>query len=278
MKTILVPTDFSACAEQAARAAFKLAKTTESEVHFLHIADIPIDWHGIADSARLYPEVTKKVEHYHSLLDNLVDEAGKLGITSHKYLVFNKDYRAILEHLGAHAIDLVVMGSRGAAGLKGWLMGSNTQKIVRLSEVPVLVIKEDTPDSFKTDHMVFVSDFNEEVMDQFKVYVEFVQQFNAKLSLLFINTPENFTDTLTTKIKMGNYAMHAPGVVENTFVFNHYNFIKGLEAFCQDHKIDALGMITHGSSSGMHLFNSSLTEKVVNRIQLPILTMHFSKD
>lgn len=276
MKKILVPTDFSKCAGKAAVAAMKLAQNTESEIHFLHAADIPIDWQNMTDSEKMYPEVTKKIKYYHAILDSLVQDAGKSAISAHKYLAFNKDYQAILEHISEHEIDMVVMGSRGASGLKEWLVGSNTQKIVRLSPVPVLVIKEDAFDYFKLDRMVFVSDFNEQVMDQFKFYVDFVQQLDAKLSLLFINTPENFTDTITTKIKMGNYAMHAPGTVDNTYIFNHFNFMQGLEAFCQEHQVDALGMITHGDSSGMHLFNHSLTEKAVNRIQLPILTMHFS--
>ena len=275
MKKILVPTDFSECAAKAVSAALKLAATTEFQIHFLHVADIPIDWQRLTDNEKLYPEVAKKVKKYHSLLDQLVDTTKRQGISAHKYLVFNKNYQAILEHLDQYKIDLVVMGSRGASGLKEWLVGSNTQKIVRFSPVPVLVIKEDMQE-FKIDHMVFVSDFDEEVMDQFKVYIEFIQQLNAKLSLLFINTPENFTDTITTKIRMGNYALHAPGTIDNTYIFNHYDFMQGLDAFCQEHQIDAIGMITHGNSSGMHLFNNSLTEKVVNHVKLPVLTMHFS--
>ena len=278
MKKILVPTDFSRCAENAWQASLKLAQLAGAEIHFLHVADIPIGWQSLGDGEKRYPEVTQRVKGYHTQLDRLVDETEKSGIVAHKYLAFNKDHQAILDHISDFDIDLVVMGSRGATGLKEWIVGSNTQKIVRMSPVPVLVTKDIEPDGFKLENLVFVSDFNDEVMDQFKNYVEFAQLFNAKLSLLFINTPENFTDSLTTKIKMGNYAMHAPGVVENTYVFNHYNFHRGLNAFCQEHHIDALCMITHGSTSGVHLFNSSLTEKVVNHSEIPVLTMHFSNE
>lgn len=273
MKKILVPTDFSACANSAAAAALKIAEATQSEVHFLHLTDIPVDWQTLTDNKKMYPDVNKKINQYRSLLDELVRDAERRGIKASKYLVFNRDFQAILEHLDQYKIDFVVMGSRGASGLKEWVVGSNTQKIVRLSPVPVLVIKEGTVD-LKIDHLVFVSDFNDEVMDQFKFYLTFVKTLKARMSLLFINTPENFTDTLTTKILMGNYAMHAPGTIENTYIFNHYSFMRGLEAFCQEHKVDALGMITHGKPSGMHLFNNSLTEKVVNHVQLPVLTMH----
>ncbi len=277
MKKILVPTDFSDCANNAWKASLKLAHAIGAELHFLHVADIPMDWQTMGDEERMYPEVTKKVKDYHSQLDKLVGESEKTGVSAHKHLAFNRDYRAILDHISESDIDLVVMGSRGATGLKGWIVGSNTQKIVRMSPVPVLVIKDFESEEFKLDNLVFVSDFNEQVLDQFKNYVAFARLFEAKLSLLFINTPENFTDTLTTKINMGNYAMHAPGLVENTYIFNHYNFLRGLNAFCEQYQIDALCMITHGNTSGMHLFNNSLTEKVVNHMKLPVLTMHFTK-
>jgi nucleotide-binding universal stress UspA family protein len=275
MKKILVPTDFSECASKAAQTAMKISGTTDTEIHYLHIANVPIDWATMNDSEKRYPEVTKEIRHYQLALDKLVDESKHAGNQAHKYLIFNKNYKAILRHIDDHQIDMVIMGSNGATGLKELLMGSNTQKIVRLSPVPVLVVKDDIFDHFKLDRMVFVSDFREEVMDQFKTFVEFVQSLNAKLLLLFVNTPENFTDTLTTKTIMGNYAMHAPGAIENTYVFNSYGFMGGLDAFCQEHQVDAIGMITHGGSTGLHLFNSSLTEKVVNHSKIPVLTMHF---
>jgi len=276
MKKILVPTDFSKCAVSAADYAMLLAQKMEAEVHFLHVADVPVDWSAMDNSEKIYPEVTKTVGHAQRALDQLVQQSERLGLTAKKYLSYNKDYRAILEYIDSKNIDMVVMGSTGATGLKELLIGSNTQKIVRLSPVPVLVIKEQDFDNPKLDHMVFVSDFDEEVMEQFKRFVEFVQNFDVKLSLLFVNTPEIFTDTLTTKIKMGNYANHAAEVVENSFVFNSYNIMKGLQAFCKENQPDAIGMITHGSSSGLHLFNHSLTEKVVNHSEIPVLTMHFS--
>ncbi len=70
--------------------------------------------------------------------------------------------------------------------------------------------------------------------------------------------------------------MHAPGVVDSTYVFNFYNFQEGLEKFCIEKKIDMISMITHGGASGLHLFNNSLTERIVNHVDIPLLTMHSS--
>lgn len=276
MQKILVPTDFSQCAEKASSVALELACKSHAEIHFLHIASVPTDWTTLVDSSKIYPEVTKMINNCHYKLDDLVSAAESKNISAQKYLVYNQNYQGILQHIEKNQVDLVVMGSQGATGLKEFLLGSNTQKVVRMSQVPVLVIKEDLPDDFQVKNIVFASDFREEVMDQFKVFVDMARVLDAKLLLLFVNTPANFTDTLTTKIRMGNYALHAPGIVEDTYVFNYYNFQEGLEKFCVEKEIDMISMITHGGTSGLHLFNNSLTERIVNHVDIPLLTMHFS--
>ncbi len=276
MKKILVPTDFSQCAERASSVALSLARKTQAEVHFLHIASVPTAWTTMVNSSDMYPDITKMVKHCQDKLDQLDSQAESENISARKFLVYNQNYRGILQHIENNNIDLVVMGSQGASGIKEFLIGSNTQKVVRLSPVPVLVIKDNLPEDFQVKNIVFASDFREEVMDQFKFFVEFARVLEAKLLLLFVNTPSNFTDTLTTKIRMGNYAMHAPGVVDDTYVFNYYNFQEGLEKFCAENEIDIISMITHGGSSGVHLFNNSLTESMVNHVDIPLLTIHFS--
>ena len=272
MNKILVPTDFSACANKAFQVAKWLAQKSPNEIHLLHIESTPQDW---AQLDR-YPEVSKRVAAANRNLDQWVDEVSSKDVAGKKFLVYNKNYHAIIEHVKEHDIDIVVMGSRGSSGLKEFVVGSNTQKVVRLSPVPVLVVKEDLPEDYSIQNIAFVSDFHEEVMDQFKKFVDLAHSWQAQLFLLFVNTPTNFTDTLTTKIKMGNYAMHAPGMVENTYVFNDHSFERGLKNFCEEHEIDLVGMITHGGHSPWQLFNNSLTESMVNHLEIPLLTMHFN--
>lgn len=161
----------------------------------------------------MFPDVTKMVKNCQHKLDDLLSQAESQNVPSQKYLVYNQNYQGIIQHIRKKSIDMVVMGSQGASGLKEFLLGSNTQKVVRMSPAPVLVIKENLPKDFQVKKMVFASDFREEVMDQFKVFVEIARVLEAKLSLLFVNTPSNFTDTLITKIRMGNY-VHLVGLLK----------------------------------------------------------------
>jgi nucleotide-binding universal stress UspA family protein len=50
-------------------------------------------------------------------------------------------HQAILDYIGEHDIDLVVMGTHGRTGLDRYLLGSITEKVVRLSDAPVLTVR-----------------------------------------------------------------------------------------------------------------------------------------
>ena len=275
MKKILVPTDFSPCAQAAVQAAIALGKDTPVEIQVLHIMAVPADWLTMDTQSAMYKDVDKKVKRVTAQLEELCQKIEKQGLSTRQYLAYNTGYQGILRHIQEHQTDMVIMGSRGASGLKEFVLGSNTQKIVRLSPVPVLVIKDENQNLPPT-RIAFVSDFDEEVMEQFKQFVDWAHQWNAQLYLLFVNTPSNFTDTITTKIKMGNYALHAPGVVHDTYVFNDYNFEEGVRKFCEEQEIQMVGMITHGGDSRWQLFRNSLTEYMVNHLDLPLMTLHFT--
>ena len=71
-------------------------------------------------------------------------------------------------------IDLIVMGSHGASGLKEMFVGSNAEKVVRTSDVPVLVIKNEHR-SFNVSDFVFASDFkndNKNIKNYFLEYAK----------------------------------------------------------------------------------------------------------
>lgn len=277
MKNILVPTDFSECAGYAVEIALQLAQKSQSEIHFLHIIDVPADWISLEKKqGELYPEVTKKVNQVNQSLDDLIKKAEQAGLQARKHLVYNKNYDYVIKHVEDDNHDFIVMGSHGASGLREFFIGSNTQKIVRLSPVPVLVVKHPTELEDLKD-IIFAADFDEEVMDQFKEIVNFAKLIGGKLHLVFINTPYNFTDSLSIKTKMGNYAMHSPALVVSTDVFNSHEVEDGLKTFFKHKGGDMLGMITHGRTGIARAFVGSITESVINHFDIPVLSFHVAR-
>ena len=77
MKKILVPTDFSVCANHASDAAIRIAKVNGGSVYFLHYMSIPINWVHLEDGDELYPDITQKVKEVRNQLEEWMEMARK---------------------------------------------------------------------------------------------------------------------------------------------------------------------------------------------------------
>ena len=91
-------------------------------------------------------------------------------------------------------IDLIVMGSHGTSGFQEMFIGSNAEKIVRSSEVPVLVIKNNH-EKFEVSNFVFASDFQNDNKKTYEQAINFATIFNSRIDLLMVNTASKFSTT-----------------------------------------------------------------------------------
>ena len=113
------------------------------------------------------------------------------GLTVHEMVKADNNFGNIIETCHEHGVDMIVMGSHGASGFKEMFVGSNAEKVVRTSDIPVLVIKNEHA-NFTVDNFVFASDFKNDNKETYKQAVDFAEAFDAKIHLLLVNTPNNF--------------------------------------------------------------------------------------
>jgi len=142
MKTILVPTDFSAHSEKALEVAERLAKLTGGKIHLLHCYQINpggISPYGIVIPEEFDREVREAAARKVEDLEQRVAAQG-IDVTAHISSRFPSEAVSDLaSELGA---DLIVMGTRGATGLKHILLGSVAERTIRIAPCPVLTVKE----------------------------------------------------------------------------------------------------------------------------------------
>jgi len=161
-KNILYPTDGSEAADAVVAHCRSLAETYDSTVHVLYVAehqpfglaqDLPKETSGgmvgqpagersgMRGVRETSEEVLARLEdHGHSITDHMADQFSSLSVqTSVKK---GKPYKAILDYAQTHAIDLIVMGTHGRSGLDRYLLGSVTEKVIRMSDVPVLTVRQ----------------------------------------------------------------------------------------------------------------------------------------
>ncbi len=141
-KRILMPTDGSACAEQAMEHGLELARLMNAEVTFLHVLENPLT-SGYATpetlpySAQLYQDLKDAANQ---ILQRAAERAEKLGVKATTRLVENRDpVQAIHEAEEGH--DAVVMGTHGRRGFNRWMFGSVAEGALRRSSKPFLLVR-----------------------------------------------------------------------------------------------------------------------------------------
>jgi nucleotide-binding universal stress UspA family protein len=174
MKRILVPVDFSKEAECAARIAANIAKKTGSEIYLLHMLELPVNTIDPAELTNIRSE--PQIIYFMKLAHEKFDAFKKLpffkGLKVIESVQFHFAFAGIINESEKNNIDLIVMGSQGASGLQEMFIGSNTEKVVRRSKVPVLVVKR-SADDFKINNIIFASDYNIESKKTFQKVIDF---------------------------------------------------------------------------------------------------------
>ncbi len=148
MKKILVPTDFSEKAENALKVAAQLAKKFNAEIYLFHMHGAAMQiWSNPAGDTRSndLPEAIFFMKLAKKRFDELLSRPYLKGLKVHDTVEINKAFDGIMETSRKHDCDFIIMGSQGATGFKEMFIGSNTEKVVRTSEVPVLVVKNEHP-------------------------------------------------------------------------------------------------------------------------------------
>lgn len=271
MKKILIPTDFSKNAEHALKVAAQIARKNGGEIILLHMLELPHQGSDAVGTGKDIPEIMFFKNAAIRRLEELMEEDYLEGLKVSDIIQFEMAFDGILKISQLNNVDLIVMGSHGASGYKEMFIGSNAEKVVRNSEVPVLIIKKEEGD-FSVDNFVFASDFSDEVKNPFRKAVEFANKFDATLHLVTVNTPNNFKSTSAAEDIMNNFVKDFEIKKVVTHIYNETNVEKGILNFANSIDADLIGMSTHGRKGLSHFFNGSISEDLVNHATRPVVT------
>ncbi|WP_299122127.1 universal stress protein [uncultured Winogradskyella sp.] len=271
MNKILVPTDFSEQAENALKVAAMLAKKHNAEIYLLHMMEIPMQHIDPGISHQDVPEAIFFMKLAHKRFEDLIASDFLEGITVHETVKADITFNEIKDACKEFDIDLIVMGSHGATGIKEMFVGSNAEKVVRTSIVPVLVIKNEH-ETFKVSDFVFASDFKNDNKETYKQAIKFANAFNSKIHLLMVNTANNFLTTYEANSRIEDFISGQTFDNYTITVHNDTSVEQGILNFSKDIDADLIGISTHGRQGIAHFFNSSISEDLVNHANRPVIT------
>jgi len=273
MKRILVPVDFSKPAENALKVAAELARKNNGELYVLHVVEMAETLFGTEQFNINDEQIIFFMKMAKKRFTKFLDKPYLEGLKVTDSVEVGSPTMGINELIENEKIDLLVMGSNGASGIDEILIGSNTEKVVRHSKVPVLVVKQEL-EKLDINEIVFASNFEEENLHAFQNAKAFADSFDAKLHLLYVNLPGNqfySSEEITSQIK--NFLEKANmSKFDNIKIYNDYTIELGVINGAKSLKADLIAMPTHGRKGLSHFFNGSIGEDVVNHSTLPVIT------
>jgi nucleotide-binding universal stress UspA family protein len=147
--TILVPHDFSSCANHAAALARDVARAHGARLILVHVTDLPL---GLDPDALIVPTEGAAPVRAREVavggaqvkLDDLAERLRKDGVEVETALVVGDVVDEILGAARREKVDLIVMGTQGRTGLSHFVIGSVTEKVVRQAPAPVLTLRAPT--------------------------------------------------------------------------------------------------------------------------------------
>tara|TARA_R110001583_G_scaffold15589_2_gene64055 strand:- start:878 stop:1705 length:828 start_codon:yes stop_codon:yes gene_type:complete len=272
MKKILVPIDFSVQSEYAIKLASKIANKTGVEVHLLHLLELPkghVDMgsgsnFGIPQSMYYIQKIKEKIgkikKQFFSL-DTIV-----------KYAIrFEKPSEGILKFSNKINADLILMGSEEKTIFDELVIGSNIKRVVKKSNIPVLVVKND-PKEFNIKELVFTSNFNEEDRKSFEVLLDFSQKFESKIHLLNVNTMNRFKSTKKSRQKMEDFLSAYQNPNHSINIYDDDSIENGILNFSKEINADLIALTTHEKSGLSRIFSRSISKTLSKKSLKPVFT------
>lgn len=281
IKKIIVPLDFSDCSLGALKTAIEIAKNQKAEVILAHWYSRPYKLSMSTSGSQSTAKVDNKLDEKYkkeivSMMDDFLTKINTEGVTTSKYLVFEKEITDMMQIKIFSEVDLIVIGTKGASGLKEIFIGSVAQKIIRYAQCPVLVTKEYV-DYVNLENIVFVSDFEEEkTASFFKKLEPILNVSKAEIHLLKVITPSEFENSEISENKIDSFIQQT-GITNYTkYIGNNLSIEKGIIAYSNKHNNSMVCITTRGLS-GISSFMGSLSEDLVNGMNKPILSINMNE-
>lgn len=271
MKKILVPCDFSERAINAYRQALDVAAQSGGVIHLLHVIEPPI-----LNDSMLMPTLNFEVEQMNEAKSKAESQFKDMIARSkgeHVKSVSEVQFGSVSDHIQKYIIeqniDMVIMGSTGVSGLKEYFIGSNAEKVVRHSPVPVLILKNYYGQPIRKIVFPNTLEHQEDLVMKVKELQNF---FKAKLCLVYINTQFGLADESSIRLHLQQFANRFMLKDYSINVYDHTSIEKGVIEFTKTAHGDMIALGTHGHKGIVHLVKGSIAEDIVNHIDRPIWT------
>jgi nucleotide-binding universal stress UspA family protein len=282
MKTILIPTDFSANANNALEYAAEISHHAGASLHLLHVYT-PIVSRSNIISALITDEVEDakkealdKLQVFRTTL-----ESEYPGISCQTSVSVGEAVEEILVATKSINADLIIMGTLGASNLARTLFGSNTAAVIEKSVCPVLCVPAGS--TFQVPkRILFATNFSYDDIQGVIKLVSIAKPFKSEIMVGHVDTSteEDGEDgeeaSMQKFVKEVELATNYPKFTQK--IVSDHNVSMGLDLIIQESEVDLVALSTHKRNFFEKFYNPSLTKKISLYSNIPILVFQNPHD
>jgi nucleotide-binding universal stress UspA family protein len=275
MHTILVPIDFSPCADNAMRFALEIARHSGATIHALNVVytNDALD-NNIYNAFFIDTYLKDRETALQEWTQKFQSKADEHRVTMSNGCYVGMPISSICEVAKEKKASLIVMGTTGATGLSGLFMGSTTAGVIESSRIPVFAIPTGThyrPYS----RFVLATDFNLSVnTGALKVMHDLMLMQHTGLSILHVLPPEaERPDTA----KEDQFSLILGGIPHHYHYLHSEHITEAVCNFIESTECNGLVVVAHEHDIFYKLFGQSTTRALVQRINVPMLVLHDRK-
>jgi nucleotide-binding universal stress UspA family protein len=278
---ILIPVDFSETSENAVLEGILIAELCRAEVCLVHVIEQKYYFPAPADLMMWSTPETVWIPPTEEDLDNLVKkkmsemEASlrtRTQINLSTAVLNGNMPEQITDFAVKHHFDLVIMGTHGSSGYKELFLGSNAQRVVTLSKIPVLTLRRNGP-SF--EQILLPIDNAMHSREKVKIAVQIAKLYKSKVHIIGLPDSDEQVELNKFRIKLDSMekifqAEHLP---YQTTMLKSGNLAEATLRYAKENKCDLIIINTGHESAMTGIFLGAFAQQIVNHSPVPVLSI-----
>lgn len=281
IKKILVPVDFTDTSETAIREAVHLARGLKASIYLIHV----IEAYSALSSGMLYGQtiVPSAIELEGAVKKQMEEVRGRIksqmGTLPKMIIAKGSVYAEIISYAKKEKIDLVMMGTHGAAGYKELFIGSNAQRVVTLSEIPVLTIQEKSQREGFGNILIPIDD-SLHSREKLNMAMIIAKANKATIHLVGLSPSKSKTELDKFRIKLESVEkiIRAAKLSYETTVVNGTSLAKVAMKYATQQNCDLIVVNTGHESKVGGIFMGAFAQQIVNHSKIPVLSFKHTAD
>lgn len=275
IKSILIPTDFSEPSKSAFKLGVAIAKRQGAEITLLHVVDRltllpPAEL--FMPNVQLIPELTRKLENKLAKLANeIITES---GVKTNSKVIIGTPSDKICRFAKNEKFSLIVMGTHGVSGIREFLIGSETYRVVSNAATPVLSVPANW---HKTDFqkVLFPIRLIPESIDKYFFSRPIIEKNNSELTLLGLSekkSPDKLPE-ITLIMDKFKIILHNDNVVFKSVLSPCENFPEKVIEMSNELESDLIILTTNQKYDLKTYFLGPYLQQIVNHSKRPVLSV-----